>query len=95
MRVEQLERVSPSGSLSGLRDRVDKVEADSQSGPAFGEPKRIQEMIEDLYRRVGDLEEERVRGKERGRSGLRPEDLAQPKPQDRKWRWRKKEQAYL
>ena len=61
-RVEQLEKGSQSDPLAELRGRVDNLEAVSQSGPASGESERTQEMIEDLYRRAGDLEEEGERG---------------------------------
>ena len=71
-RVEHLERVLSTESLTELRDRVDKLEAATPSGPANSESKRIQEMMEDLYSRVGDLEEEGERGMEgAGVSGVR------------------------
>ena len=68
---------------------MDKLEAAAPSGPAHSESKRIQEMMEDLYSRVGDLEGGRRKRHGRSRSERRPEALAQLKPQDGRWFWGK------
>ena len=62
-RVKQLERGSPMGPLSDLQDWVSQLQEGSPSGPSSSELNPTRQMLEELYQRVGDLEEQGERGR--------------------------------
>ena len=79
-KVEHFEGMEIVSSLNSLKERVETLEAAAPSDPAANESKRVQEMMEDLYRRIGDLEEEGERGAEGAGVGCARRPWLSPSP---------------